>query len=141
MTNTVTLLTISYRMIPIVTCAFCRKANADSRFVRPSAILKREDKNVKSNLKYLSKFSRILRAHLVLADHGHLLHRMQNVAKHLIRMVSMDLVRAFDTKVKRRRRFNGIRDGNVMVVTDFCSFRITGIRTAIPLTYKRGEII
>lgn len=39
MTDTVTLLTISYRMISIITRAFCRKANADSRFVRPSAVL------------------------------------------------------------------------------------------------------
>jgi len=87
------------------------------------------------------EFSQSQHVHLVFANHGHLLHWMQNVVKHLIWMFSMNLIRAFDAEIKRRRRFNSVCDGNVMIVTDFCSFRIAGIRTAISLTYEWGEII
>lgn len=87
------------------------------------------------------EFSQNQHVHLVLTNHGHLLHWMQNIVKHLVWMLPMNLIRAFDAKIKRRRRFNSIRDGNIMIVTDFCSFRIAGIRTAISLTYERGEIV
>lgn len=80
-------------------------------------------------------------AHLVLANHGHLLHRMQDIVEHLIRMLPMDLVRALDTKIERRRGLGGEGDGNTVIVADFTGFRVSGVRAAVPLAHKRSKVV
>lgn len=80
-------------------------------------------------------------AHLILANHRHLLHWMQNIIEHLIRMLPMDFVRALDTEVKRRRGFGSEGDGDTMIVADLTSFRVSGVRAAVPLAHERSKIV
>lgn len=165
--DVVTLLAVSYRMIPVVTRALRREADADGRFVRRSAVLQ-TTKNVHvrfDNVASAEQHSPRIYIHscplyifvnnkkknnnniqattpdLVLANHGHLLHRVQNVVEHLIRMLAVYLVRAFDAEVERRGGFVGERDRDAMIVADLGGLRIAGVRTIVPLAHERGEIV
>lgn len=66
---------------------------------------------------------------------------MQNVVEHLIRVLAVDLVRALDAEVERRRELVGERDGDAVVVTDLAGLRVAGVRAAVPLAHERGEVV
>lgn len=73
---TMTLGTVTDRMVTIVTGAFSGETDGESRFFGGTTVF-------------------------ILTDHGHLLHGMQNVTEFQIRMFSMDFIGTFDAQIKR----------------------------------------
>lgn len=80
-------------------------------------------------------------AHLDLAHHGHLLHGVQHVVKHLIRVLSVDLVGALDAEVEGRRFLRGESDRYPVIVADFACRRVPGVRARVPLAHERRYVV
>lgn len=62
---------------------------------------------------------------------------MQDVEKHLVGMLAVDLVRAFNAQVQGRWGIAGKRNGNAVVVAHFGSFGVSSVRAHVPLANKR----
>lgn len=108
MTITMTLGTIAYGMISIVTGALGGEANGEGRLLVGATIL-------------------------VLAHHGNLLHGMKYIAKLQIRMLPMYLIGAFDTQIQWRWAVGGVGDADAVIVANFGCLSISRVGTMFPL--------
>lgn len=81
-------------------------------------------------------FSCCSQTYLVLTRNGDLLHWVQNVVEHLVRVFSVDLVGTLDAEVEWRGAVGGECDWDNMIVANFGCFRITSVRTQISLARK-----
>lgn len=66
---------------------------------------------------------------------------MKNIAKRLIRVLSMDFIRTLDAKIQRRRTVWRVGNADIVVIADFGGFGISRVRALVTLTYERDEVI
>jgi len=78
---------------------------------------------------------------LVLADHGYLLHRMQDVAELQAPVLPVNLVGALDAQIEGWRTIWGIGNADAVVIAHLGRLRISGVRAVLPLAGEGHQVI
>lgn len=112
----VALMTVPDRVVAVVADALQREADGERGLIARAAVF-------------------------VLANHRHLLHRVNHVLERYARVLAVNGVGTLDAAVKRRRILVRVENADVVVVADLAGLRITGRRAVVALAHERNQIV